>query len=131
MESQDKPLVVAVVDDEIALREALESLLRSAGYRIRAHSSAEEFLRYEALEDVACLVLDLRLQGISGLALQERMSAMRLHVPIVFITAQSDAHGQLRSRALDRGAVAFLHKPFGDEQLLEAVRSACAHHGQH
>jgi FixJ family two-component response regulator len=128
METQKAQFVVAVVDDERALREALESLLKSAGYQIRAYSSAEEFLRYELFEDVACLVLDVRLQGIDGLALQRRMSERRMRVPIVFITAQLDSHGQLQSQALHSGAVAFLHKPFGDEELINAVKRACERH---
>jgi len=131
METQQKEqFVVAVVDDERALREALESLLKSAGYQIRTYSSAEEFLRYELFEDVACLVLDLRLQGIDGLALQQRMSEKRMRVPIVIITAKSDPRGQLQSQALHSGAVAFLHKPFGDEELLNAVKRACERHRQ-
>jgi FixJ family two-component response regulator len=131
METQQKgQFVVAVVDDERALREALESLLKSAGYQIRTYSSAEEFLRYELFEDVACLVLDLRLQGIDGLALQQRMSEKRMRVPIVMITAKSDTRGQLQSQALHSGAVAFLHKPFGDEELLNAVKRACERHRQ-
>jgi FixJ family two-component response regulator len=128
MKTQGAQLLVAVVDDERALREALESLFKSAGYEIRAYSSAEEFLRYELFEDVACLVLDVRLQGIDGLALQQRMSEKKMRVPIVFITAQPDSHGQVQSQALHSGAVAFLHKPFGDEELLNAVKRACEHH---
>jgi FixJ family two-component response regulator len=125
METQAGQSVVAVVDDERALREALESLLRSAGYRIRTYSSAEEFLRYELFDDVACVVLDVRLRGINGLALQQRMSEKRMRVPIVFMTGHIDARGQLRSQALHCGAAAFLNKPFADQELLDAVKSAC------
>ena len=124
MDARREPMVVAILDDEAALREALESLLRSAGYASRGYASAEDFLQAGRLEEIGCLVLDVRLQGMSGIELQRQLLESNIHVPIVFITAQEDLHDRLRSQALRFGAVALLYKPFSDEELLRAVRTA-------
>ena len=116
--------VVAVVDDQSALREATENLLKSAGLKAVSFASAEDFLQARALEGAGCLILDVRLPGMSGLELQEHLAADGIHLPVVFITAQEDSDGRMRARALRSGALAFLRKPFGDEDLLNAVRSA-------
>ena len=102
---------VAVVDDEGALREATESLLRSAGYAARGFSSAEEFLCSRYRDDAGCLVLDIRLPGISGIELQKRLLGS---VHIVFISGADDSDGRMQAQALRRGAIAFLRKPFSD-----------------
>jgi FixJ family two-component response regulator len=116
--------VVAVVDDQAALREATENLLKSAGLKAVGFASAEDFLQAAALDGAGCLILDVRLPGMSGLELQQLLAGDGIHVPIVFITAQEDSDGQMRAQALRSGALAFLRKPFNDEDLLNAVRSA-------
>lgn len=115
---------IAVVDDEAALREATDGLLRSAGFRAEGFASAEDFLRSECRDRAGCLILDVRLPGMSGLELQQHLARTGCYIPIVFITAQEDSGGRMKAQALRAGAVAFLHKPFGDEDLLHAVRSA-------
>ena len=117
-------LVIAIVDDQAALREATENLLKSAGLKAVSFASAEDFLRATPLDGAGCLILDVRLPGMSGLELQQRLAADGIHVPIVFITAQEDGDGRMRAQALRSGALAFLRKPFSDEDLLNAVRSA-------
>jgi RNA polymerase sigma factor (sigma-70 family) len=117
----DPGSVVFVVDDDASMREAIESLLRSAGLAVRSFSSALEFLARPPHDAPACLVLDVRLPGASGLDLQREL-AERDPLPIVFITG----HGDIRTsvRAMKAGAVEFLPKPFRDEDLLEAIKQA-------
>ena len=117
-------LVIAIVDEQAALREATENLLKSAGLKAVSFASAEDLLQARALDGAGCLILDVRLPGMSGLELQQHLAADGIHVPIVFITAQEDSDGQMRAQALRSGALAFLRKPFNDEDLLNAVRSA-------
>ena len=117
-------LVIAIVDDQAALREATENLLKSAGLKAVSFASAEDFLQAATLDGAGCLILDVRLPGMSGLELQQHLAADGIHVPIVFITAQEDSDGRMRAQALRSGALAFLRKPFNDEDLLNAVRSA-------
>jgi FixJ family two-component response regulator len=117
-------LVIAIVDDQAALREATENLLKSAGLKAVSFASAEDLLQARALDGAGCLILDVRLPGMSGLELQQHLAADGIHVPIVFITAQEDGDGRMRAQALRSGALAFLRKPFSDEDLLNAVRSA-------
>jgi len=114
--------VVAIVDDDDAVRVALEGLLRSAGLTARAYESAEEFIRSGQQTQTSCLIADIRMPGMSGLELQARLNSENCRVPIVFITAHGDA--QMRLQALRAGAVEFLAKPFNDEVLLETVRAA-------
>jgi FixJ family two-component response regulator len=114
--------VVAIVDDDEAVRVALEGLLRSAGLTARAFQSAEEFIGSGQQRQIACLIADIRMPGMSGLELQAKLNAEHCRIPIVFITAHGDA--QMRMQALRAGAVEFLAKPFNDEALLETVRAA-------
>ncbi len=114
--------VIAIVDDDEAVRVALEGLLRSAGLTARAFQSAEEFMGSGQRFLVACLIADIRMPGMSGLELQSKLNAEHCRIPIVFITAHGDA--QMRMQALRAGAVEFLAKPFNDEALLETVRAA-------
>ena len=117
----DIPLI-AVVDDDAAVREAVQSLLRSAGFRAAAFGSAQDFLQSGSLPDTACLIVDVLMPCMSGLALQQQLITDHCPIPIIFITAHGDA--ETRTRALRAGAVAFLDKPFSDEVLLRAVRAA-------
>jgi FixJ family two-component response regulator len=116
--------IVAIVDDDGSVRTALLGLMKSAGIPARAYSSAEEFLRSGVEPEAACLVVDLRMPGMSGLELQAHLGARSAGIPVIFITAHGDADA--RARALRAGAVGFFQKPFDDEELLESIRMATA-----
>ena len=126
METSQKKLVIAIVDDHEAIREALESLLKSTGYAAKTFPSAEDYLRAHQHDEADCLILDVNLPGMSGLDLQQALAAGNHgSIPIVFITSHDDSGGHMRAHALRSGAVAFLSKPFDDDALLDAVRDAC------
>ena len=114
--------LIAIVDDDESVREALKSLMRSVGFSVETFASAEDFLQADCLPATACLLLDLRLPGISGLELQRRLGAARRRVPIIFITAHGNEAQQ--REALEGGAIDFLLKPFREDALLDAVQSA-------
>lgn len=114
--------VVFVVDDDETVRKSLESLLRSAGLNVETFASAQEFLAVPRAAAPGCLVLDVRLPGLSGLELQERMAEAGVEIPIVFITGHGDI--PMSVRAMKAGAVEFLTKPFSDQDLLDAVTQA-------
>jgi FixJ family two-component response regulator len=116
--------VICIVDDDASVREALEGLLRSAGFRVEVFRSAAEFLRSARVSDAACLILDVRMPGMGGLELQEELVGSNRTVPIIFITAHGDADA--RGHALERGAIGFLQKPFNDDALLDAIGAALA-----
>lgn len=116
-----RPLV-AVVDDDESVRESLPDLLGEFGFRSIVFSSAEEFLSSSNVSQVKCLVLDIAMSGMSGFDLQQELKVRGHNVPIVFITAQKDEN--VRKRALERGAVGFLTKPFSDTALLKALNTA-------
>jgi FixJ family two-component response regulator len=116
--------IVFVVDDDPAVREALEGLFRSVGLRCELFGSAQEFLNRKRPEGPACLVLDVRLPGLSGLALQRELAAAEFELPIVFITGHGDV--PMAVRAMKAGAVEFLIKPFCDQELLDAIHQALA-----
>lgn len=115
---------IAVVDDDESVRESLLGLVESVGYDAATFRSAEEFLYLKRLDEFACLILDIRLPGMSGLELYCHMITKHERVPTVFITAHADRGVQ--SRALAKGAAAFLFKPFKPEALLDALRTAVA-----
>jgi FixJ family two-component response regulator len=114
--------IVFVVDDDASVREALSSLIESTGMRVETFASAQEFLRNKRPETPACLVLDVRLPGLSGLELQRKLAPARMRLPIIFMTGHGDI--PMSVQAMKAGAVEFLPKPFDDEQLLEAIRQA-------
>lgn len=114
--------VVFVVDDDVSVREALGSLVRSAGFEVESFGSAQDFLDHEKPDRPGCLVLDVRLPGLSGLDLQKRMVESSREIPIVFITGHGDVPTSVR--AMKAGAVEFLIKPFSDQDLLDAIRQA-------
>ena len=118
--------LVAIVDDDLAVREATESLLRSAGFKAEKFASAEEFLQFSGQDRACCLILDVGLPGMSGLELQRVLAHNGFRIPIVFITACNNSDDRIQAQALRAGALAFLRKPFDDEDLLNAVRSAVA-----
>jgi|SRR5262245_56783587 len=113
---------VAIVDDDELMRGALQGLLKEAGFPARAYASAEEFLDSGHQYQTSCLIADIRMPGMSGLDLQERLNAAQIRIPIIFITAHGDE--PMRMQALRSGAVEFLAKPFDDQLLLDAVRAA-------
>jgi FixJ family two-component response regulator len=115
-------LIVFVVDDDVAVRESLEALIASAGWQPETFSSAEEFLARPRASTPSCLVLDVNLPELNGLDLQKRIAADRLDMPIIFITGYGDI--PMTVKAMKAGAVEFLTKPFGDDVLLAAIRSA-------
>ena len=114
--------LISIVDDDESIREAIQSLLRSVGFRAKTFASAEQFLQSGQIENTACLILDVRMPGMSGLELQRRLIATLWRIPIVFVTAHGDE--EARSRALQEGAVEFLLKPFSEEALLTAIQAA-------
>ena len=114
--------LISIIDDDDALRRSLENLIRSVGLRAQGFSSAEAFLSSNQVHETRCLVLDVRMPGMSGPELQRQMAVANSHIPIIFITAHAD--DAQRTQALEAGAVAFLHKPFYDEELLNAIEAA-------
>ena len=114
--------VVFVVDDDDGMRQSLKNLIRSVGLRVEAFASAQEFLRSKLTDVPGCLVLDVRLPGLSGLDLQKRMADAGIEIPIIFITGHGDI--PMSVRAMKAGAVEFLTKPFRDQDLLDAVQQA-------
>jgi FixJ family two-component response regulator len=122
MAGQPNTKLVAIVDDDALLRSALEGLLKAVGFPTQAFSSAEEFLEFGQPKQIACLIADIRMPGMSGLELQAKLNADACRIPIVFITAHGDE--KMRMQAMRAGAVEFLAKPFDDEALLDSVRAA-------
>jgi FixJ family two-component response regulator len=116
------PPLISIVDDDDSLRNSLNNLIRSVGFAVQGFSSAEAFLKSNHLDDTACLILDVRMPGMSGLDLQRQLMAADCQIPIVFITSHGD--DDARSRALAAGAVEFLYKPFREEALLNAIHTA-------
>ena len=120
MADADRHVVVGV-DDDFRVRESIESLVESAGYAPRVFASAEEFLQSGTLAGATCLITDVRMRGMDGIELQRRVRLERPKLPVIFITAHYDE--ETRKRALDEGAVEFLHKPFDAVDLLEAIQA--------
>lgn len=114
--------MVYVVDDDASMREAVSMLLRSVGLRVELFASAQEFLAFPRPDVPGCLILDVRLKGQSGLAVQEQIAAGELRVPIIFMTAHGDI--AMSVKAMKAGAMDFLAKPFRDQDMLDAVASA-------
>jgi FixJ family two-component response regulator len=122
MATEEKHGLIAIVDDDDLVRNAVQGLLKSVGLPARAFASAEEFLLSGQQRQTACLIADIRMPGMSGLELQAKLNAERCRIPTIFITAHGDV--KMRMQALRAGAVEFLAKPFDDEVLLENVRVA-------
>jgi len=115
---------VFVVEDDPSMRIALKNLLKSVGLESELFASAQEFLEADRPDVPSCLILDVRLPGLSGLDLQRELSAANIHIPIIFITAHGDI--PMSVRAMKAGAVEFLTKPFRDQDLLDAIQVALA-----
>jgi FixJ family two-component response regulator len=121
MKNEKRPTVF-VVDDDASIREALKNLFRSVGLDVETFGAAQEFLSGRRSESPGCLVLDVRLPGLSGLDLQRQLMDADIEIPIVFITGHGDI--QMSVSAMKAGAVEFLTKPFRDQDLLDAVQQA-------
>ncbi|HEY2922900.1 MAG TPA: response regulator transcription factor [Candidatus Binatia bacterium] len=117
--------IVFVVDDDEGIRQSLKNLIGSVGLQVKVFASAQEFLRSKLTDVPGCLVLDVRLPGLSGLDLQKRMADAGIEIPIIFITGHGDI--PMTVRAMKAGAVEFLTKPFRDQDLLDAVQQALEH----
>jgi len=115
--------VIAVVDDDFSVRESLESLIRSVSFEARVFASAEEFLSSVHPHKPDCLILDIRLPGMSGIQLHRRLKADSFKVPVIFITAH-ESDDRARSEAASPWTVAYLIKPFSEDDLLDAVNAA-------
>jgi len=116
------PAVVFVIDDDPSMRGALEDLVGSVGLQVRVFASPQDFLQSKLPEAPGCLVLDVRLPGMSGLAFQQELARLGIALPIIFITGHGDI--PMSVRAMKAGAVEFLTKPFHDQELLDAIHTA-------
>jgi FixJ family two-component response regulator len=116
-------MMISIVDDDESVRESTKALVRSLGYAARAFASAEEFLNSNP-DDTSCLILDVQMEGLSGIELQERLIAEGRRTPIIFVSAFPDE--RIRGHALGAGAIGFLRKPFSDEKLIHCIDSALA-----
>jgi len=114
--------LISIVDDDESVRRTTKLLVESFGYQAAVFESAESFLKSDQFYDTACLVVDVYMPGVNGLQLQSHLAAECCFIPIIFITAYGDQES--RRQALQAGAVAFLDKPFSDQQLLKSIRPA-------
>jgi RNA polymerase sigma factor (sigma-70 family) len=114
--------IVFVIDDDPSVRRAIRRLIGSVGLQVEVFGSAQEFLRRKRPDAPSCLVLDIRLPGMSGLDFQRELAVANVHIPIIFITAHGDI--PMTVRAMKAGAVEFLTKPFHDQDLLDAIHAA-------
>jgi FixJ family two-component response regulator len=110
---------IAIIDDDMLVRQSLGDCMESAGYAVESFNSAEEFLASESARKAACLIVDIQLPGITGLELQDRLAG---EVPIVFVSAQGTQAN--RKKAMSRGATGFLNKPFRRDDLVKLVEAA-------
>jgi FixJ family two-component response regulator len=118
----DQRKVIAIVDDEKTMLKAIDRLLTARGFSTQCFASAEEFLDSSTGRDAACLVLDIHLDGMSGIELRRRLKAVRSKLPVIFITATDDQ--SLHREAIEVGCVACLHKPFQSSLLIDAIDKA-------
>jgi len=122
----NKTPLISIVDDDDALRMSLDNLIRSAGFRAKGFASAESFLRAPDRQETACLILDVRMPHMNGLELQQHIVKAKWNIPIIFMTSYAD--DAVRAEALAAGAIEFLHKPFSDDKILNAVQKALHQH---
>lgn len=121
MSSADSSIVL-IVDDDTRMRAAMQRLLKTVGLRSESFATPEDFLRYKLPSAPSCLVLDLRLPGMSGLEVQKRLLELGVQIPIIFITGHADV--PVTVKAMKSGAVEFLTKPFRDQDLIDAIQQA-------
>ncbi len=113
---------IYVVDDDASIRKSIERLIRSAGFKVRVFASAEEFLEQDLYKHPGCLILDVRMPGISGMELHRELRKREISLPIIFITGHGDI--PMSARTMGDGVVALLPKPFDDQALLDAIQKA-------
>jgi FixJ family two-component response regulator len=114
--------LVAIIDDEESVRVATDTLLRSLGYIVQTFASAEEFLRWERLDDFSCIITDVQMPAMSGVQLQDYVRTQGYRVPFIFFTAFPDE--KIRARALAGGAICYLTKPFDPARLVQSLQAA-------
>jgi len=114
--------MITIVDDDKLVRDALEDLITSFGHRVRTYESAVQFLASGEVAETSCLITDMQMPGMSGLDLQQHLLASGSNIPVIFLTAFPQEHA--KALALDRGALAFLHKPFNEPDLISWVDRA-------
>lgn len=119
--SRPKASLVAIVDDDPWVRKSIERLIKSEGFRTESFASAEDFIKAGDHQETSCIILDLRLPGMSGLELQHYLATGRDCIPIIFVSAHDEM--ETRDEAMQAGAIGFFSKPFNDKVLVEAVRS--------
>ena len=117
--------IISIVDDDDFFRNSLDNLIRSVGFRVQGFSSAGAFLDSDQVRDTACLILDVRMPGMSGLELQRQIVTANWRIPIIFVTSYAD--GDEKVQALEAGAVDYLYKPFREEDLINAIDAALKH----
>jgi FixJ family two-component response regulator len=122
MAAMSEARLIACVEDDASVREAIEGLLVVLGFTVEVFSSAEEFLQSGRIEDASCLITDVRLGGMSGIELQNSLAASGYRIPVIVVTAFPD--DRTRTQALSAGAVSVLSKPITKEELLTCIRSA-------
>jgi FixJ family two-component response regulator len=122
MDAHLETRLIAVVDDDESVRNAVHGVLRSVGMKAQTFASAEEFLHSSQRASAACLIMDVQMPGMTGLELQAKLAKANHRIPIIFITAYGNT--RTRMQAMGAGAIAFLEKPFDDDVLLENVRAA-------
>jgi len=121
--------IIFVVDDDDAVRRATEMLIRSMGLRVESFASAAEFLEDFDPQQPGCVILDIRMPGMSGLELQEHLNALGASIPVIFVTGHGDV--PMAVKAMKEGAVDFIQKPFRDQELIDRVHAAVDHDAQH
>jgi FixJ family two-component response regulator len=121
-----KPPLIAIIDDDASVRATTDSLVRSLGYVVFTFASAEDFLRSNRLDDLACVIADVQMPGMSGVELQAHLIARGSRVPFIFFTAFPDE--QLRAQALKAGAICYLTKPFDGDSLVQGLQVALKTH---
>jgi FixJ family two-component response regulator len=120
--------MISIVDDDESIREATKSLVRSLGYQVATFGSAEEFLGSAEKMATACLITDVQMPGLGGVELQDRLIADGHHMPTIFISAFPDE--RVQRQVLGSGAIGYLHKPFGEDQLIECIDTALKRGGE-
>jgi FixJ family two-component response regulator len=117
-----QPLVVSIIDDDLSVRVAVADIVRSMDLTANMFASGQDFLRSNSFADTACIIADVQMPGLSGIELQQALTARKLKIPMIFITAYPDE--RIRAKALDGGAICFLNKPFGGPTIIECIERA-------
>jgi FixJ family two-component response regulator len=115
-------VLIAIVDDDETMRDAIQTLVRSLGYYASTFGSADEFLKSEQVHDTSCLITDVQMPGLNGIDLQDRLIARGDRIPIIFMTGYPD--DGVRARAMKAGAVGFLNKPFSPDHFIGCIEKA-------